>query len=235
MFEEIIASGAGDMGLKLPARAPGAFREYYELLMERNQEFNLTAIKGEEDAARLHFLDSIALLREYDFSGKRVIDIGTGAGFPGLPLLIAGPDIDLTLVDSTEKKVNFLREVCEKTALTARCIHGRAEELGNDPEYRERFDITVSRAVARLNMLTELCMPFVKTGGAFIAMKSADSEEEINEAKSAIKTLGGKISQVREYTLPGTDILRRAVVIEKTSPTPGKYPRRFAKLSKAPL
>jgi 16S rRNA (guanine527-N7)-methyltransferase len=234
-LEQLIKSGAQSMGIALTDVQLSNMRAYYELLTERNKEFNLTAIKGEEDAAKLHFLDSIGILNAYDFNDKAVIDIGTGAGFPGIPLAIVNSTIDLTLVDSTEKKVEFLKEVCESLPVPAQCIHARAEELGQDWDYRQSFDICVSRAVARLNMLCELCIPLVKVGGVFIALKSSDSDEEIEEAKDAIKALGGEIENIFEYPVPESDIIRRAVVIKKHSDTKMKYPRRFGAIKKSPL
>jgi 16S rRNA (guanine527-N7)-methyltransferase len=208
---------------------------YYEELMETNKKFNLTAIEGAEDAARLHFVDSLALFRFADIKGKRLIDIGTGAGFPGMPLLISDPTMDVTLLDSSEKKIGFLTQLGDTLGLNPNCIAGRAEEVSRKEDMRESFDYAVSRAVARLNVLTELSLPFVKVGGCFLSMKSADTDEEIAEAKNAIELLGGIISDVQEYTLPETDIPRRVVIIKKVSPTPEKYPRRFARIQKSPL
>ena len=235
MLEKLIERGSDALGIPLPEGAPGAFRVYYDLLTRRNREFNLTAIEGEAGTAALHFLDSLSLLTLRDFKDKKVVDVGTGPGFPGLPLMIGEPSIALTLIDSTEKKVNFLREVCGELHIGASCLHARAEELGQDPAYREHYDVAVSRAVARLNALAELCLPLVKVGGTFIAMKAQDSEEEIAEAAHAIEVLGGKISEIASYAIPGTDTVRKAVIIEKTAPTPVKYPRRFAKIQKSPL
>lgn len=234
-LEELLKSGASQIGAPLGDEKIALFRAYYELLEKRNAEFNLTAIKGEEDAAKLHFLDSLGILSCADFSGRRVIDVGCGAGFPGWPVKIAEPTVSLTLLDSTEKKVAFLREVSETLGLNAECVHARAEELSRMPEYREKYDIAVSRAVARLNVLCELCLPFVKTGGVFIALKAADSDEEIREAYVSIKTLGGAKAEIREYQIPGTEITRRAVIIRKEAPTPAKYARRYAQITKKPL
>ena len=194
---------------------------------------NLTAITGEAEVARLHFLDCGALLNMADFSGKAVIDVGTGAGFPGLPLKILCPDIRLTLLDSLQKRVDFLQSTCSLLELaTVDCVHARAEE---SMQYREKFDIAVSRAVSRLNMLCELCLPFVAVGGKFIAMKGPGGVQELAEAENAIALLGGRVLGITDYTVPGTDITHSAVIIEKTSPTPAKYPRRFAKIQKSPL
>ena len=233
-LEEIVLSGISELGVELPDGAMEKLRAYYELLTLRGAEMNLTAIKGEEDAANLHFLDCLGLLRCCDFSGS-IVDVGTGAGFPGVPLAIARPDLQITLMDSTEKKINFLREVSETVNVPARCVHARAEEAGQDAEFRESFDFAVSRAVARLSLLCELTLPLVRPGGKFVAMKSADSDEEIKEAAKAIKILGGAPAKIEEYKVPGTDIVRRAVIIEKTAHTDKKYPRRFAKMQKSPL
>ena len=223
------------MGLSLPADAPEKLRRFYGLLEERNRVMNLTAIEGEEAAARLHFLDSLALLPLCDFRDADVIDVGTGAGFPGLPIAVAVPSARVTLLDALYKRVDFLREAAQAAGTPCTCLHARAEEASKLPEMREQFDIAVSRAVARLNVLCELCLPFVRVGGIFIAMKAADSAEETAEAKAAAKTLGGGDILVRRYSIPGTDIERCAVVIPKTSPTPEKFPRRFARIQKSPL
>ena len=233
--EAILMSGAPKLGVSLNETQAELFRRYYDLLERRNEEFNLTAIKGEEEAARLHFLDSLGILAAYDFAGKSVIDIGTGGGFPGWPMKIALPSVYITLVDSTEKKVKFLSEVSGELNLPAVCLHARAEELGADPAYREKYDAAVSRAVARLSILAELCLPLVKPGGAFIALKAKDSDEEISEALGAIKTLGGAEPEIFEYQIPETDLIRRAVIIKKERPTPKKYPRRYGAIKKSPI
>jgi len=231
----IIAHGAKKLNIELPPEAKAAFRAYYDFLEERGKNVNLTAITGAGEVACLHFLDSIALLNATDFKGARIIDIGSGAGFPGVPLKIAEPSIDLTLLDSTGKRVTFLSELCAQLGLEAACIHARAEDSAHLPEFREKYDIVVSRAVARLNALSELCLPFVRVGGLFIAMKGVESAEEVEEAKSAIETLGAKVQERFDYSVPGTDITHRAVLIRKVAPTADKYPRRFAKIQKSPL
>ena len=166
-------------------------------------------------------------------AGKSVIDVGTGAGFPGLPLKIAQPDISLTLLDSLDKRVRFLGDVCAATGLTdVTCLHTRAEEA---PELRGQFDAAVSRAVARLYLLCELCLPFVRTDGVFLAMKGPDCAAELDEARSAIRKLGGTYERTARYTIPGTDVTHSVVVIRKTAPTPPKYPRRWAKMQKEHL
>jgi 16S rRNA (guanine527-N7)-methyltransferase len=234
IMETILRDGFRELGLTLTEEALARFIAYYEHLDQRNKVMNLTAITGEEDTARLHFLDCAALLKAADFSGARVVDVGTGAGFPGLPLKIVSPDISLTLLDSQKKRVDFLVETCEKLGFgDVVCIHARAEEA--HAEMRETFDIAVSRAVARLNILCELCMPFVRPGGLFLAMKGPDVSQELSEAERAISILGGKTFDVFSYSIPGTDIEHSVVVIKKVQSTPEKYPRRFARIQKSPL
>ncbi len=235
MIKEILLTAAWELGLSLDDAAAEKFKKYYDLLTEKNRVMNLTAITGEDEVAALHFLDSLAIYNMLD-GGKKVIDIGSGAGFPGLPLKIYDGGIELTMLDALQKRINFLAEVSDALALSdVTCLHARAEEAAAKPPMRDGFDHAVSRAVARLNVLTELCLPFVRQGGSFIAMKSVGSEEEIDEAKTAIKTLGGKIEAVRDYAVPKTDVVHRAVIIRKLSPTPKGYPRRFAKIQKSPL
>ena len=200
-------------------------------LLEKNQVMNLTAITEPQAVAELHFLDSIALLQAVDFQNQRVIDIGCGAGFPGVPLKIAEPSIELTLLDSLAKRMTWLRELLPQLGVEAEVVTARAEEFVQT--CREQYDIAASRAVARLNILSELCLPYVKVGGAFLAMKGALAEEEMDEAKRAIAQLGGKIERVYEY--PIQDAVHKAVVIRKVRPTPLQYPRAFAKIKKSPL
>ena len=233
ILEENLTAGLAAWGLHCDARLLRRFRRYYEALTERNRVMNLTAIEGEADTARLHFLDSLSPLLLFPLEGKRIIDVGTGAGFPGLPLKIACPDLSLTLLDSQQKRVEFLRDTCASLKLEdVECLHVRAEEC---PALRESFDLALSRAVARLNVLCELCLPFVKVGGAFLALKGPAVSEELNEAQRAVSLLGGTVEQVFPYTLPGEETAHNIAVIRKTSPTPAKYPRRFAQIKKAPL
>ena len=233
MLENILRSGFSEMMLSVPDNAGEFFRTYYELLREKNAVMNLTAISGEEDTARLHFLDSLSPLLLFDMAGRSVIDVGTGAGFPGLPLKIACPLLDLTLLDSQNKRVEFLSEVCHQLGLSGvECIHQRAEDCG---ERRESYDFAVSRAVARLNVLCELCLPYVKLGGAFLALKGPALSEELSEAQKAIAILGGKVERVFDYAIPGVEARHNIAVIRKVSPTPKKYPRRFALIKKSPL
>lgn len=233
-MEEILNGGFAQLGIEPDESAARRYRTYYEYLEERNRVMNLTAISGEEDVARLHFLDCAALLSLYDFKGKKVIDVGTGAGFPGLPLKIAEPSIELTMLDSLNKRVDFLRETCEKLGFEdTHCIHARAEEAPT--ELRGAYDVAVSRAVARLNTLCELCLPFLKVGGVFIAMKGPDCAQEAEEAQSAMRVLGAELRDISVYTVPGTDISHAAVIIDKIKPTHPMYPRKWAQIKKKPL
>ena len=234
MLEEILRSGFEAYSLPLDERALERYRLYAETLEETNKVMNLTAIEGEDETARLHFLDSAALLTLADFAGKRVIDVGTGAGFPGLALKIADPTLSLVLLDSLDKRIGFLRETCEKLGFDdVSCVHARAEEAPKT--WRGGFDIAVSRAVARLNVLCELCLPLVKTGGLFIAMKGSEHAEELREAKNAVRLLGGQIEAERDYLIPGTEVRHSAILIRKFADTPPKYPRRWAQIKKQPL
>ncbi len=197
---------------------------------------NLTAIVNPEQVARLHMLDCAAILNAADFTGKKVLDVGTGAGFPGMVLKLCEPSIDLTLLDALEKRINWLRELApELGAEGVKSIHGRAEELAADPTYREQFDLVTSRALADLRMLAELTLPFVKVGGLFLAMKGPDSQEEVDRAGRAISMLGGEVRRAYPYTIPGTDVIHKVIPIAKVRETPAKYPRRFAKIKKSPL
>jgi len=234
-MREILQQGAAALGVSLADRALSDFEIYYRLLTERNRVMNLTAITGEAETARLHFLDSLALLPMATFAGASVIDVGSGAGLPGLPLRIAEPTVRLTLLDAQQKRVDFLMETAEALQIPCLCLHGRAEEQALLPSMRDSYDLAVSRAVARLNLLCELCLPFVRVGGAFLAMKGTDADEELQEAAHALEVLGGVPERVHEYTVPGTDVRHRVVRIRKIAPTPGGYPRKFARIRKSPL
>lgn len=207
------------------------FCAFGQALIEKNRVMNLTAITEPQAVAELHFLDCIALLDAADFRNKRVIDVGCGAGFPGVPLKIAEPSIDLTLLDSLGKRMTWLRETLPAIGVEANVVTARAEEYVKD--CREQYDIATSRAVARLNILAELCLPYVKAGGYFLAMKGAMADEEMDEARRGIAQLGGRIVRVYEY--PIADAIHRVVVVEKVKPTPPQYPRAFAKIKKSPL
>ena len=224
------------MGLTPPPEAIDRLCQYSDLLLEQNKVMNLTAITEPSQVARLHFLDSASLLAHVDLQGKSLIDVGTGAGFPGLVLKILEPSLSLTLADSLGKRVTWLERVCAQLGLEGvTCIHARAEELALDPAYRDSFDVATSRAVAAFPALCELCLPFVKTGGQFIAMKSVDSDAEVQAGERAVKTLGGKLSTSIDYPVPGAGVTHRLVVVDKRSPTPKGYPRSWGKIKKAPL
>ena len=234
MLETILQSGFEALGLAADGQILSRYRTYFEYLEEMNKVMNLTAISGEKDVGQLHFLDCAAIAAHFPLAGKRLIDVGTGAGFPGLALKIACPELELTLLDSLDKRINFLKNCCGKLGFEdVYCLHARTEEAPGD--MRESFDFATSRAVARLNLLSELCLPLVKVGGYFIAMKGPDCQEEVNEAGRAIALLGGKLEKRIDYSIPGTDVVHSLVVIKKEKPTPGKYPRRWAQIKKQPL
>ena len=232
-MKHALASGLPQLERKLTDAQLDTFCAFGSALVEKNQVMNLTAITEPEQVARLHFLDCIALLGAANFYGKTVIDVGCGAGFPGVPLKIAEPSIDLTLLDSLKKRMDWLESTLPELGIEAQCVAARAEEYAL--AHREQYDIAVSRAVARLTMLAELCLPLVRVGGHFVAMKSADSDEELSQAARAIATLGGKVTRIWDYPVPGTDAVHRAVVITKVKATPKPYPRRFAKIKQQPL
>ena len=232
-MKQALASGLSQLERKLTDAQLDTFCAFGSALVEKNQVMNLTAITEPEQVARLHFLDCIALLGAANFYGKSVIDVGCGAGFPGVPLKIAEPSILLTLLDSLKKRMDWLESTLPELGIEAQCVAARAEEYAL--EHREQYDIAVSRAVARLTMLAELCLPLVRVGGHFVAMKSADSDEELSQAARAIATLGGKVTRIWDYPVPGTDAVHRAVVITKVKATPKPYPRRFAKIKQQPL
>ena len=215
------------------------FEEYYKLLVEWNEVMNLTAITDYKDVMKKHFFDSLTVVRAYPeilTEAVSVIDIGTGAGFPGIPLKIAFPQIRLTLLDSLQKRLKFLQEVSDKLELgEIQMLHGRAEDYAKQPEFREHFDLCVSRAVANLSTLSEYCIPFIAKNGKFISYKSSISSEEIQNAKSAIKILGGAVVEEKTVHLPCSDMDRTFVVVYKTNNTGKKYPRKAGTPSKEPL
>lgn len=226
----------GLAALHLPQTAAPVLEKYGNLLIEKNREMNLTAITDPVQVARLHMLDSAALLGCADFRDKSLLDVGTGAGFPGMVLKILEPSLSLTLLDGLNKRIDWLREIAPQLGidqLTA--IHGRAEEYGQLPEYREQYDLVTSRAVAELRILCELCLPFVRPGGLFLAMKGLNCQEEKDAANRCITLLGGRLRKDFVYEIPGAGITHRAVVIEKIAPTPNRWPRRFPKIKKSPL
>ncbi|MDF2675741.1 MAG: rsmG [Bacillota bacterium] len=213
------------------------FEKYKELLKEWNNKINITSIEDDEEIYIKHFLDSILLLsNDNSNETKSIIDVGTGGGFPGLPLKIVNDNFSVTLLDSLRKRIDFLQEVVNELNLKeVNLIHGRAEDFGKDEKYREKFDICVSRAVAPLNILSEYCVPFVKVGGYFAAYKSENISEEIDTCRNAVEKLGGIIKEVKEISLPNTDIIRKIIIIEKVKETSEIYPRKAGKPSKDPL
>lgn len=211
------------------------FQDYYSMLIEWNEKMNLTAITQPEEVAIKHFFDSATFLKYAKVNkGAKIIDVGTGAGFPGIPIKILQPDIELTLLDSLKKRLNFLTEVCNTLNIEAEIIHKRAEEGGRQVELREQFDIATSRAVANMNTLSEYLMPYVKVGGNMVAMKGRNGNEELTLAKGAITKLGGKINFCNEFALPTGDE-RTIIVIDKIKPCPKQYPRQSAKIKNNPL
>ena len=237
-MKDIISAGLSQLDLsgRVPDNAPQQLAEYGRLLLEKNQVMNLTAIREEDRVARLHMLDCAALLNMADFQGKTLIDVGTGAGFPGLPLKILCPDLSVTLLDSLGKRVDWLNEVAQTLGLAGvSAIHARAEEQALVKGFRDSFDFATARAVADLRILCELCLPYVKVGGLFLAMKSVDSAQELDSAAHCIKLLGGRLEDCKDYTVPGTDIVHRVVLIRKVAPTLKGYPRKWAKMQKDPL
>lgn len=233
--KEDLRKGAESFALALDKTALDRFDRYAEALAETNKHLNLTAITDPEGIVTKHFLDSLSVLSVYSPKrSARCIDIGTGAGFPGSTLLIARPDLHMTLLDGTQKKLHFVEETLQSMGLYATILHSRAEEAGQRSEYREQFDLATARAVANLRELSEYCLPFVKVGGTFIAMKSQKTEEEIAEAANAIHLLGGRIDTIHTFSLRDAGE-RTLILIKKVSQTPPKYPRPSAKIAKQPL
>lgn len=228
---------AEELGITLSDRQLNQFEIYYELLHERNKVMNLTAITERDDVILKHFVDSLALVKaDCGFSTQRMLDVGTGAGFPGIPLKIAFPDLKVVLLDSLNKRVKFLEEVIDTLGLGhIKAIHGRAEDYARQKDYREQFDLVVSRAVANLSTLSEYCLPYVKVAGMFLPYKSGKIEEELSQGKHAVKLLGGKMEEVVSFVLPGTDMERTILKIKKQKTTPKRYPRKAGLPSKEPI
>ncbi len=226
-----------EMDITLTDKQISQFLVYYEMLTEWNQSVNLTAITEYQDVMKKHFIDSLSLVKVYDVKSRSsVIDVGTGAGFPGLALKIAFPEMELTLLDSLNKRIHFLNAVIERLKLFGiKTLHGRAEDYARQDTYREQFDLCVSRAVANLSTLSEYCLPFVKKDGLFISYKSEKIGEEWKAAEKAISLLGGRVKEQLEFMLPGSDIFRNLFVIEKISDTPKRFPRKAGMPSKEPL
>lgn len=235
MISEILEKWCTENNISISDTQKQKFETYAKLLSEWNEKINLTAITEDTEVAIKHFIDSITLLKYTDIKeNASVIDIGTGAGFPGIPLKIMRDDINLTLLDSLNKRLVFLDEVCNTIDIKAQTVHSRAEEGGQNPKFREKYDVAVSRAVANLPALCEYCMPYVKVGGVFISMKGSDGENELENAKNAIAILGGKTESCKTLTLPDGST-RTIITIKKIQPIPQKYPRRSVKINKQPL
>lgn len=235
MISEILEKWCAENNISISDTQKQKFETYAKLLSEWNEKINLTAITEDTEVAVKHFIDSITLLKYADIKeNASVIDIGTGAGFPGIPLKIMRDDINLTLLDSLNKRLVFLDEVCNTIEIKTQTVHSRAEEGGQNPKFREKYDVAVSRAVANLPALCEYCMPYVKVGGVFISMKGSDGENELENAKNAIAILGGKTESCKTLTLPDGST-RTIITIKKIQPIPQKYPRRSVKINKQPL
>lgn len=234
---KILKAGTEQLGIALDAEQLGRFEDFASLLLKWNRKFNLTRIVDPDEIEVKHFLDSLSLLSVVNLGqGCSVIDIGTGAGLPGIALKIARPDIRVTLLDSVRKKIVFLDAAVKELSLTdVKTVHARAEDAGRDGDFRERFDFAVSRAVARLGILAELCLPFCRLGGIFVAYKGPDANEEVKAASGAVRVLGGVSTSVHELILPSSDIKRSIVVVTKKKPSPIAYPRKAGILEKNPL
>ena len=234
-MKQLLLDGAKELGINLTETQLNQFIMYKSLLQEWNEKMNLTAIIEPEEIILKHFIDSITILKQIK-DGETLVDVGTGAGFPGIPLSIMNSTLKITLVDSLNKRLIFLQEVINQLNLeNVEIVHARAEEFGQNKKYREKFDIATSRAVANLSTLSEYLIPLVKIDGKVISMKASAAQEEINEAKNAIKILGGKIEKIDEFNLPQSDIGRTVIVMKKEKKTPSKYPRKPGIPSKEPI
>lgn len=231
---EFLAENAEKMGFELDETQIDLFDTYYNELVDYNQKVNLTAITDPHGVAVTHFVDSMTLLLGGIKEGARIADIGAGAGFPSVPAKILRPDLDITLIDSLNKRITFLNYLSEQLGVEINAIHARAEEAGRQKGLREKFDVVCARGVAKIYLLCEYCLPLLKVGGKLICMKGPEPEEEIKEAKKALIELGSKVVETKKFTLPDSSG-RSLVIIEKTSPTNNKYPRQSAKISKSPL
>ena len=239
VFSDKMIKGAENLGISFSKEQIDKFYYYYEILNEWNKVMNLTAITELEDVIYKHFIDSLSLVMAVKEIGEResnLIDVGTGAGFPGIPLKIIFPKISVVLLDSLNKRVRFLHEVIEKLNLTEiEAVHGRAEDFGQDRIYREKFDYCVSRAVANMVTLAEYCIPFVKTGGVFVAYKSGKIQEEMERGKKAVEIFGGEVVNLEKFVLAGTDAERELVVVKKVRKTDKRYPRKAGVPGKEPI
>lgn len=236
-MSKLLESKLQQLNITLNDRQSEQFKIFYNLLIEWNKVMNLTGITEYEEVVEKHFVDSLALIKAVDIQKiHNIIDIGTGAGFPGIPLKIVFPQLNVTLLDSLNKRIRFLNTVIENTGLKGiEAIHGRAEDYAKQPDYRENYDLCVSRAVANLATLSEYCIPYIRIGGIFVSYKSEDVEQEVECSKNAISLLGGNIKETVRFQLPGTDIGRSFIIIEKEKMTSEKYPRKAGLPSKEPL
>ncbi len=234
---EKFKNGLQQLHIELSEKQMEQFLQYYEMLVEKNKVMNLTAITEFDEVVEKHFLDSVSLTKQMDLHQPlKVLDLGTGAGFPGIPLKIVFPELEITLMDSLNKRVLFLQDVISSLQLQdIEAVHGRAEEAARNKKYREGFDLCVSRAVANISTLLEYCLPFVKIGGSFISYKSSTIEDELEDGKKGIAILGGKVKDVYKFTLPDSELQRSFVVIQKEKKTPKAYPRKAGTPSKDPL
>ncbi len=230
-MRETLRTGLQELGLALPEERQEQLCAFAQAVIEKNQVMNLTAITEPVAVAKLHLLDSLTVFSSVDIAGKSLIDVGCGAGFPGVPLAIACPEADITLLDSLGKRIKWLEELLPQLGVNAKCVTARAEEAVAD--CREQYDIATSRAVARLNILLELTAPFVKVGGAVVAMKGAAAQQELEEAKNAVRRLGLKLEKMEKFSIDGAD--HWVIVLKKIAPTPIQYPRRYAKIKQSPL
>lgn len=234
MNREIFENGLKQTGFEYNEEIINKFDIFSKLLVEWNEKMNLTAVTDPDGISVKHFLDSVVPLSAFEIlEDAKVIDVGTGAGFPGVPIKIMRGDLDFTFMDSLNKRITFLNEVSKSLGFEkAEFVHGRAEEAGKDKKYREKYDVAVSRAVANLKVLSEYCVPFVKVGGIFAAFKQFEVQEEIEDARAMIGSLGGKIAEIKEVSIPQSDIVRKIVIIEKVKETPAQFPRRANKIKK---
>ncbi|GFI61367.1 ribosomal RNA small subunit methyltransferase G [Clostridiales bacterium] len=235
-LSQLLLESCKKMNVCLNDKQLKQFMDYKDMILEWNEKINLTAITDEREIILKHFVDCISVCGEIDLGTEKVIDVGTGAGFPGVPLKIACPSIRITLMDSLNKRICFLNELVNRLGLeNAECIHMRAEDGGSDISFRENYDLCVSRAVANLSVLSEYCLPFIKIGGTFIAMKGPSAEAELETGRKAIKILGGEVSDIKEIAIPETNIYHKLIIIKKVKRTDKKYPRTAAKIKKAQL
>lgn len=235
--KSLLLESAQALGISLSEVQTDQFMQYLSLLLEWNEKMNLTAITDPVEVVQKHFIDCISVLPHLDLQGgETMIDVGTGAGFPGVPLKIASPALQVTLLDALQKRLTFLDTLTQSLDLSdVTLVHSRAEDGGQNPDLREQFDLCVSRAVANLAVLLEYCLPFVKVGGKLAALKGPDATQEIEQAQNALQIVGGKVTAVIPITIPHTDLQHQLVLVEKIAPTPQRYPRKAGKISKKPL